>query len=75
MSAIGFIWVAIEVVGLIDVFRHSSADWTYADRNRPFWVIFILFFGPLFVIPYLFMVRPRFPSEEAIHATDAFRKR
>ncbi len=75
MSAIGFIWVAIEVVGLIDVFRHSSADWAYADRNRPFWVIFIFFFGPLFAIPYLFMVRPRFPSKEAIQATDAFRKR
>jgi tryptophan-rich sensory protein len=75
MSAFGFIWVAIEVVALIDVFRHSSADWAYADRNRPFWVIFILFFGLIFVIPYLFVVRPRFPSKEATQVTDAFRKR
>jgi hypothetical protein len=75
MNAIGYIWIAIEVVGLIDVFRYSSGDWTFADRNRPFWVIFIVFFGPLFVIPYLVFVRPRFPNREATTATDAFRKR
>ena len=75
ISAIGFIWVAVEVIGLTDVFRHSSTDWVYADRNRPFWVTFIFFFGPLFVVPYLFMVRPRFPDKEAVQATDTFRKR
>jgi hypothetical protein len=35
----------------------------------------MFFFGPLFVVPYLFIVRPRFPSREVIQATDAFRKR
>lgn len=75
MAALGWIWVVIVVVGLIDVFRHSSADWTYADRNRAFWAIFIFFFGPLFAIPYLFMVYPRFPGREDKQATDAFRRK
>lgn len=75
MSVFGFIWIAIEAVALIDVFWHSSADWTYADRNRFFWAVFIFFFGPIFVVPYLLMVRPRFPSREATEAAEAFRKR
>ncbi len=75
MSAVGYIWIAVGIIGLIDVFRHSSADWAYADRNRSFWAIFIFFFAPLFVVLYLFMVRQRFPDREAVQATDAFRKR
>jgi tryptophan-rich sensory protein len=74
MSIVGYIWIAIEAVGLIDVFRHSSDDWTFADRNRPFWVVFMVSFGPLFVIPYLFLVRPRFPDKDTRKATEAFRK-
>lgn len=75
MATVGYIWGAIGVGGLIDVFRHSSTDWICADRNRPFWAIFIFFFGPLFVVPYLLLVRSRFPDRGANQATDAFRKR
>jgi tryptophan-rich sensory protein len=73
VSAIGYIWIAVEVVGLVDVFRHSSADWSYAERNRSFWLIFMFFFGPIFVVPYLFLVRPRFPGA-AERPDQAFRK-
>jgi hypothetical protein len=65
MAAIGIVWMAIEVLGLIDALRHPGPDWEYADRDRSFWVIFMFFLGPLFVVPYLFAVRPRFPSQQA----------
>lgn len=54
---------------------HTSADWHYADRDRTFWVIFMFFFGPLFVIPYLLMVRPRFPGRAAKDNDNPFLKR
>jgi hypothetical protein len=74
VNEIGYIWFAVEVVALIDAFRHPSADWAFADRDRFFWVAFIFFFGPLFAVPYLLIVRPRFPGEEDTKAADAFRK-
>jgi hypothetical protein len=73
MSWIGWIWLVVEIAGLIDALRHSASDWSYADRNRSFWVIFILFFGPVFVVPYLFLVRPRFPGA-ADQPDQSFRK-
>jgi hypothetical protein len=73
MSAIGVIWILVEIAGLIDALRHSGPDWSYADRNRSFWVIFMFFFGPIFVVPYLFLVRPRFPGA-AEQPDQVFRK-
>lgn len=73
MSAIGVIWVLVEIVGLIDALRHSGSDWSYADRDRSFWLIFMFFLGPIFVVPYLFLVRPRFPSATE-QPDQAFRK-
>ena len=52
----------VEIAGLIDALRHPGPDWLYADRHRSFWLIFMFFFGPIFVVPYLFLVRPRFPG-------------
>jgi hypothetical protein len=75
MTAITFIWLGIEVAGLIDALLHSSSAWHYADRDRWFWVVFMFFFGPIFVLPYLFMVRPRFPGPESKQGTDQFLKR
>ncbi len=40
----------------------SGAVWSYADLNRSFWLTFTLLFAPIFVVPYLFLVRPRFPA-------------
>jgi hypothetical protein len=57
----------------LDTLRHSGPDWSYADRNRSFWLIFMFFFGPIFVVPYLFLVRPRFPGA-AEQPDQAFRK-
>jgi hypothetical protein len=75
MTAIAFIWLGIEALGLVDALRHSGPDWDYADRDRSFWVIFMFFFGPLFVIPYLFMVHPRFPGQAARERASQFTKR
>lgn len=75
MAAIGYIWIAIEVLGLIDALRHSALDWAYADRDRSFWVLFLFFLGPLVVLPYLFAVRPRFPTAEVREETSPFLKR
>jgi hypothetical protein len=63
------------VVGLIDALRHSSTDWAYADRDRAFWVIFLFFFGPLVVVPYLVAVRPRFPTRAMREQVNPFLKR
>lgn len=63
----------VEIAGLIDALRHSGSDWSYADRNRSFWLTFMFFFGPIFVVPYLLLVRPRFPSA-AEQPDHAFRK-
>lgn len=72
MSAlIGWAWVGIGVLGIIDAFRHSASDWAAADRNRPFWVIFMFFFGPVFVTLYAIAVRPRF--RRAGNISDEFR--
>jgi hypothetical protein len=75
MSAIGIAWLAIAALGVLDGLRHSSAEWAYADRDRAFWVIFLGVLGPLFAIPYLLMVRPRFPDHEAKRQSDQFLKR
>ena len=64
MTAVTVIWLGIEALGLIDALRHSSPEWHYADRQRSFWVIFMFFLGPLFVLPYFLMVRPRFPGRK-----------
>lgn len=75
MGAVGYVWIAVEVLGLIDALRHSGPDWDYADRNKAFWIIFMVFFGPIFVIPYLFVVRPRFPDRAAREESSPFLKR
>ena len=73
MNAIGVIWILVEIAGLIDAVRHSSSDWSYADRNRSFWLIFMFFLGPIFVVPYLLLVRPRF-TKAAEQPDQSFRK-
>jgi tryptophan-rich sensory protein len=75
MSVITVAWLAVAALGLIDAFRHSSAEWDYADRERPFWVVFMFFLGPICVVPYLFFVRPRFPDRAAKQQADQFLKR
>jgi|GEM_PF-5254991 len=75
LGAVGYVWIAVEVLGLIDALRHSGPDWDYADRNKAFWIIFMVFFGPIFVIPYLFVVRPRFPDRAAREESSPFLKR
>jgi len=71
-SAIGYLWLGIGVLGIIDAFRHSPSDWTFADRRRAFWVIFMFVFGPIFVPIYAVAVRPRFPR--AGDVSESFRK-
>ena len=72
MSAIAWLWVAIGILGIVDAFRHSASDWTAADRNRPFWVVLMLFLGPFGVLSYLVAVRPRFQLSSGI--SDEFRR-
>jgi tryptophan-rich sensory protein len=68
-------WIGVAALGVIDALRRSSGDWDYADRNRPFWVVFMIFLGPLCVIPYLIFVVPRFPNRAVKQNTDQFTKR
>jgi len=75
MSLITVAWLAIAALGVIDAFRHSSAEWAHADRERLFWVVFMLILGPLFVVPYLLFVRPRFPDRATKQQADQFLKR
>ena len=72
-SVIGWVWFGIGILGVIDAFRHSASDWAFADRNRTFWVLFMLCFGPPFVAAYTIMVRRRFPNH-ADAASTAFMK-
>ena len=73
-SLITVAWLAIAALGVIEALRHSSADWAYADRERPFWVIFMIVLGPIFVVPYLLFVRPRFPNRATKQSHDQFMK-
>jgi hypothetical protein len=75
MSVITIAWLAVAALGVIDAFRHSSAEWNYAERDRLFWVAFMVFLGPLFVVPYLLFVRSRFPGRTARQQSDRFLKR
>lgn len=75
MTAVTIAWLVIEALGLIDALRHSSSEWHYADRERSFWVIFMFVLGPIFVVPYLLSVRPRFPDRTAKQQADPFLKR
>lgn len=74
-SLITVAWVAIAALGVVDALRHSGADWAYADRERTFWVVFMVFLGPFCVVPYLLLVRPRFPDRAAKQHAERFTKR
>jgi hypothetical protein len=74
MAVVGYIWIAIEVLGLIDGLRHSGPEWQFADRNRAFWLLWMLALGPLFVLPYLLAVRPRFPNPASHAESNPFLK-
>jgi hypothetical protein len=74
MTAFAIFWLGIEVLGLFDALRRSGSDWQYADRDRPFWVVFMFFLGPLAVAPYLLLVVPRFPDRAAKQKSSTFRK-
>jgi hypothetical protein len=71
VSVISWLWLLIGVIGIIDAFRHPASDWAAADRNRAFWVAFMLFLGPIGAITYLMAVRPRFALSRGI--SDEFR--
>ena len=75
MSGFTLVWLAIAALGVIDGLRHSSAEWNYADRERPFWIVLMAILGPLFVVPYALFVRPRFPDRAAKRHADRFLKR
>jgi uncharacterized membrane protein HdeD (DUF308 family) len=68
---IGWLWIATGVLGIVDAFRHSESEWAAADRKRAFWVVFMFFFGPIFVTLYALVVRPRFGRAGLI--SDEFR--
>lgn len=75
MAAIGILWLVIGVLGVVDCLWHTATDWQYADRDRWFWAVFLFFFGPLFALPYLVMVRSRFPSRARGEGENPFHKR
>lgn len=72
-AVIGYARLGIGLLGIVDAFRHSPTDWAAADRQRPFWVIFMFFFGPIFAPIYAVAVRPRFARARAV--SDEFRRR
>ena len=49
--------VVVIVVGLIDMYRHSSATWQATNRSRRSWTLLTLAFGPLAVLLYWGTVR------------------
>lgn len=72
MQLIGWLWPIVGVLGIIDAFRHPASAWAGADRNRPFWTIWMLFFGPIVVPIYLVSIRPRLTQGRAF--SDEFRR-
>lgn len=68
-SVIGWLWFGVGVLGVVDAFRHSVSDWVFADRQRAFWVIFMLLLGPILVAIYAVAVRPRFPTGDETSAS------
>ena len=74
MQALGWLWLATGIVGIIDAFRHSQSDWTHADRNRGFWVVMMFFFGPIAATIYVLSVRSRFPKGEGDTVSAPFKK-
>jgi hypothetical protein len=73
VSPVGIIWRLVEVGGLVDALRRPHWQWSFGDRNRAFWVVFMFFLGPIFVLPYSVAVRPHFPGP-ADQLDQAFRK-
>ena len=70
-SALGYVWLGVALVCVLDAMLHSASQWTAADRNRWFWVIFLTVLGPLFLVPYLVGVRPGFARARIV--SDEFR--
>ena len=60
MSAISIVILLVGVAGVIDAVAHPASEWVHADRKKSFWVLGMIFFNLLFVLPYFFDVRPRF---------------
>jgi hypothetical protein len=71
-TLISIVWIVCVVAGIGDAFRHSSAEWAAADKQRPFWVILLFFLGPIALVPYLLFVRPGFSHAQKI--SQEFRK-
>jgi hypothetical protein len=75
MTVVTILWLGIEVLGILDALRRSDSEWRHADRDRPFWVVFMFFLGPIAVAPYLMFVWPRFPGRATREKSNTFLKR
>jgi len=54
---------------IIDAALQPASAWTEADRNRPYWIVMLIFFGILAAVPYLVAVRPRFSNAKQLAFT------
>jgi hypothetical protein len=58
-GVIGWLILLVNVVLAVDAGRRPYSEWDVVGRDKNFWVVMLLFFGVLFLIPYLLAVRPR----------------
>ena len=74
MAWIWLLW-ALGWVAAVDCLRRPHLQWVAADRQRAFWVVMLIFLGPLMVWIYLIGVLPRLNSASGAAADDQrFRK-
>ncbi|MGH2637274.1 MAG: PLDc N-terminal domain-containing protein [Actinomycetota bacterium] len=53
---------ATWVWAIVDIVRHSTGEWEAAGQSQIVWVLVVLFLGPLGLILYLAIARPRLGS-------------
>ncbi len=73
MSPLTIVFLLVALGGVIDAARRPAVAWVEADRNRGFWIIMMVFFNVLGVVPYALFVVPRFPRGGST-TDDAFLK-
>jgi hypothetical protein len=58
-SVIGWSYLLLGIGGAFDASRYSYDEWRLARRDKNFWLVMLLFFSLLFILPYIFAIRPR----------------
>lgn len=74
----GWMWVlwVLGWIAAIDCLRRPHIQWLAADREKTFWVVMLIAFGPLTVWIYLIGVLPKLLAAASTSDGDSqFRKK